>query len=223
MSDIFQKAQDSAEGGVVLSFPIRQRSCGDEIVKRLEVYALFELATEISRFRQAMQGDAISGIDFLVAVHTLDSTLKKFRSEQPVFGLALDNAWTTMQEISSVLDEFYEDSTRKKIKDGMLDATYNSWKSYGIKSKLSEFEHVLSAVCRKSETYFIERKLGFDTSLLLHHAEENIHESIRSFVSKDALDEIRSAGRCFAVENFTASGFHILRALEVVMGDYYKK
>jgi hypothetical protein len=65
--------------------------------------------------------------------------------------------------------------------------------------------------------------MGFDVSLLLHEAEQNIHESIRPFLAKEVIEEIKAAGRCFALENYTASGFHTLRGLEVVMGDYYKQ
>jgi hypothetical protein len=40
--------------------------------------------------------------------------------------------------------------------------------------------------------------------------------------SRAALDELREAGRCLALESYTASGFHTLRGLEVVMAAYFK-
>jgi hypothetical protein len=64
--------------------------------------------------------------------------------------------------------------------------------------------------------------VGFDISLLLHKAEQNLHPSVMPFVGAPAVEEVKAAGRCFALENYTACGFHILRALEVVMADYYK-
>jgi hypothetical protein len=93
------------------------------------------------------------------------------------------------------------------------------WK---IKQALQSFEHVFSAECRNSETYFIEKKVGFDTVTLLRRADENLHETIRPFVPDPALNELREAGRCLALEAYTASGFHTLRGVEVVMGAYYK-
>jgi hypothetical protein len=87
---------------------------------------------------------------------------------------------------------------------------------------MDEFRHVLGAECRSSETYFMEKKVGFDVPTLLHSAEENLHENVRPFVPAHALTELRAAGRCLALESYTACGFHTLRALEVVMGAYYK-
>jgi hypothetical protein len=37
-----------------------------------------------------------------------------------------------------------------------------------------------------------------------------------------ALQELDAAGHCLALEAYTASGFHALRAVEVVVHDYYK-
>jgi hypothetical protein len=34
--------------------------------------------------------------------------------------------------------------------------------------------------------------------------------------------EIDESGRCFAVDSYTACGFHALRGLEIVMEDYYE-
>ena len=65
--------------------------------------------------------------------------------------------------------------------------------------------------------------MGFDITSLLHAADVNLHVSVRPFVGEFAVTELKAAGRCFALESYTACGFHTLRALEVVMGDYYKQ
>ncbi|MEZ2143175.1 hypothetical protein AAE026_12790 [Bradyrhizobium sp. DN5] len=103
-----------------------------------------------------------------------------------------------------------------------MDQDFPTWSLYTLRAKLDEFRHVLSAECRKSETYFIEKKVGFDVPTLLHSAEENLHGLIHPYVADAALAEIREAGRCLALESFTACGFHTLRGLEVVMAAYYK-
>jgi hypothetical protein len=97
-------------------------------------------------------------------------------------------------------------------------AEMDTWHFFAIKNGLDEFERVFSAVCRKCETYFVEPRMGFDVSLLLHEAEQNIHESIRPFLAKEVIEEIKAAGRCFALENYTASGFHTLRGLDRLVG-----
>lgn len=193
-------------------------------MKRLEVFGFYDLGSTVSRFRQIVAPDTTSAMNLYLALIGLEDALKKFISEQPAFSLAHDNAEATLQALIPVLvAEFHPDANRQGFKEGLnFDQQVPTWKVWDVKNKLDEFEHVLSAQCRRSETYFIGQKLGFDISILLHDAGKNLHESVSEYIAKEALAEIQAAGRCFALESFTASGFHALRALEVVMGDYYK-
>ena len=61
-----------------------------------------------------------------------------------------------------------------------------------------------------------------DISTLLRDGHSRIHESIRMFVPAEAQGELKEAGRCLALESYTASGFHTLRTLEIVMDGYLK-
>jgi hypothetical protein len=69
---------------------------------------------------------------------------------------------------------------------------------------------------------FIEQKSIYHTASLVSRASDKIHVSIRPYVSAEATQEIDEAGRCFAIDSYTACGFHALRGLEIVMEDYYE-
>lgn len=193
-------------------------------MKRLEVLELFELAEAFSSARPKFGADNGSAFDIYFALQTLENSLKKFTDEQLAFPLTRDAAIEAVRAIEAVLNEhFFSGPSRDKFKEGMdLSKEMSLWFLYQVRSKLDQFRHVLAVECRKSETYFIERVVGFDLPTLLKSADENIHHSIRPFIPNTALQEIREAGRCLALECYTASGFHTLRGLEIVIGAYYK-
>jgi hypothetical protein len=210
--------------GVVVDFPINRESQGICPVKRLEVLDLFELAEMLSNARPKLAGDKGKVFDVYMALMGLENSFKKFVAEQTAFPLTRDSAAEAVRTIDAVLvQHFFNDAAREKFKDGLdLGGEFSMWQLHDVRPKLEQFRHVLAVECRKSETYFIEKVVGFDLPTLLHSAEENIHQAIRPCVPGNALSEIREAGRCLALENYTASGFHTLRGLEVVIAAYYK-
>lgn len=193
-------------------------------MKRLEVLELFELAETYSSAMPKILGDKGRVLDIYMALFNLEVNLKQFTAEQAAFPLTRDSAIESVKAIGSVLDEhFFRSPARERFKDDLdLNGEMSLWMLYSVRAKLQQFRHVLAVECRKSETYFIEKVVGFDLPTLLHSADENIHNSIRPYVPAPALAEIREAGRCLALENYTASGFHTLRGLEVVIAAYYK-
>jgi hypothetical protein len=210
--------------GVVVDIPFNRESQGLAPVKRLEVLDLFELAEAFSAARPVFAQHKMKGSEIFFAAMRLQGVFRKFETDQAAFPLTRDSAREVLNALNSEINSiFYEDATLDKLKEGVFDQEFNSWNFYNSKSKLDEFRHVLAAECRKSETYFIDKKVGFDISILLHAGEENLHSSIMSVLPEAALAEVRAAGRCLALECYTACGFHVLRGLEVVMAAYYKK
>jgi len=193
-------------------------------VKRLEVLELFELAETYSNALPKLAGDKGKVFDVYFALVGLETSFKQFTREQVAFPLTRDSAIEAVRAIESVLlENFFQDASREKFKENLdLSGEMSLWMLYSVRAKLEQFRHVLAVECRKSETYFIEKVVGFDLPTLLHSADENIHHTIRPCVPVAALTEIREAGRCLALENYTASGFHTLRGLEVVIAAYYK-
>ncbi len=221
---MFYNRQGDDLSGVVVDFPIHRESQGIPPVKRLEVLDLFEFAEALSSASPLLSQDKAKGQDLFFAAARLEHLFKKFEADQAAFPLTRDSARQVVKVLGGeIVTAFYEDDSRNKFKDGAFEKEYQGWTFYYSRSQINEFRHVLTAECRKSETYFIEKKVGFDISTLLHTAEENLHSSIISLLPKESLLEVRAAGRCLALECYTACGFHILRGLEVVMAAYYKR
>jgi hypothetical protein len=91
-----------------------------------------------------------------------------------------------------------------------------------IAKKAKEFETVLTAELETLATYNATQKGIYSTADLIEQAENVLPVSVLEKISQDVVQEIRESGRCLAFDNPTASGFHIMRATELVIHEYYK-
>jgi hypothetical protein len=91
---------------------------------------------------------------------------------------------------------------------------------YAITNGLRTFETVMGAQLQSLSMYFVSRKLGYDTPVLIEEAERLLPEEIWKDVP-DAIYDVQQAGKCIAFDIPTAAGFHIIRATEAVIRRYY--
>jgi len=190
-------------------------------VKRLNVVDFYEIGFALNRLGTLINANQKStSVDAWYPVSTAADALDKFAG-QDAFQLARGEA----RSFSAALRAFMQSHILSKNNEGnyvFKDSEVEPWNFYQLRTAMESFTHVFRAECRDNETYFIERKAIYDTAALVGRASNKIHSSIRPSVAKEALDEIDEAGRCFAVDSYTACGFHALRGLEIVMEDYYE-
>lgn len=87
--------------------------------------------------------------------------------------------------------------------------------------KAKEFQTVLSAELQTLETYHVTQKGIYDTTALIAQAENILPMPMLNKIDQKVVTEIRESGKCLAFDCATASGFHIMRATELVMHQYY--
>jgi len=99
---------------------------------------------------------------------------------------------------------------------------------YAVDSKLrvlidkaKTFETVLCEELVMSSAYSASKKGIYSTSDLIEQADKVFPISILGKLSEDIVWEIKEAGKCLAFDIPTASGFHMIRATERVMHEYY--
>jgi len=63
--------------------------------------------------------------------------------------------------------------------------------------------------------------MAYNVRTLIDNGEEVIHESLRTYLPDVARKDLREATRCLAYQLFTAVGFHILRAVEATLMEYF--
>jgi hypothetical protein len=89
-----------------------------------------------------------------------------------------------------------------------------------IRQAVLKFETILAAELSNSDTYWISPKGTHKTSMLMRSAHSVLPPYIATRYPSAAAD-FDEAGRCWLFDNFTASGFHLMRATETVIRDYY--
>jgi hypothetical protein len=102
-----------------------------------------------------------------------------------------------------------------------LEREITVFEAYDLATKLQTFEIVLAAELQAQNTYFVSRKLGYETAILIEEAHRLLPETILDAISDQTVAELQQAGRCIALEIPTAAGFHIVRATEAVLREYY--
>lgn len=128
------------------------------------------------------------------------------------FAPALRNAVTPGLTLLQVL---------KSITDKTdFDSELTHSESYATKNALKEFETIQRAELSNADAYYVTRKAGYDSLLLVENA-ENLFPNAIGLKVPASIADIRAAGRCLAFELGTASGFHIFRAVETVVRSYW--
>jgi len=92
---------------------------------------------------------------------------------------------------------------------------------FPIANSLREFQIVLQTELGKMDTYFISQKGIYSTSDLIERADNVVLADIVNKLPESIRFDLRQAGRCLAFDLATAAGFHIMRALEGFLRDFY--
>ncbi len=125
------------------------------------------------------------------------------------------------EELTSVIQDIIEwfrktPGNELSKKDYSVDAKFNQ-----VINKAKEFQTVLSAELQTLATYHATQKGIYATADLIERAEKVLPASLLSKISPEVKEEIRQSGRCLAFDSGTSCAFHIMRAVEAVMHEYY--
>jgi hypothetical protein len=90
-----------------------------------------------------------------------------------------------------------------------------------VKSRYARFRNLFNEELSRKNIYAVRESEIYSVSSLIEKGDSIIPASLRSDLPKLCLDELRQAGRCLAFELATASAFHIMRSIEVVLLDYW--
>lgn len=90
-----------------------------------------------------------------------------------------------------------------------------------VVNKAKEFETVLTAELQTLATYHVTQKGIYSTTDLIERADNLLPAPVSSKIGEGVKEEIRQSGRCLAFDSGTACAFHIMRATEAVMHEYY--
>lgn len=88
-------------------------------------------------------------------------------------------------------------------------------------TKAETFEVALLEELRGFMAYIPSQKNAYSTRILVERADESLPPLVLNKMTKGIRKEIGESGKCLVFDLPTAAGFHILRALELVIHEYY--
>ncbi|MEJ2120723.1 MAG: hypothetical protein P8Z76_08420 [Alphaproteobacteria bacterium] len=94
--------------------------------------------------------------------------------------------------------------------------------SFRLRQAVERLENVISAELPQVAAYHPVAVGAYDVAKLVDEADTNLVGDIRGFIDERAQADYLAAGRCLAFGLSTASGFHVTRATEAVLQDYYQ-
>ncbi|HEY2459918.1 MAG TPA: hypothetical protein VGI16_03885 [Candidatus Acidoferrum sp.] len=129
---------------------------------------------------------------------------------------------TLVESIKQILDPTVPDGSPAETEPSLdMEKEIGPFRSYSLTSSLSTFETVLSAELQSISTYWVSRKLAYETKLLIEEGDKLLPDNIKAEIPEVAVQELKQAGKCVAFDIPTAAGFHIIRATESVIRKYY--
>jgi hypothetical protein len=172
--------------------------------------------------RTVSQAEKAAGVSMYFSYSRLVDILKEFIAGESGFNTAKRLASELIQEIEAFWKKHIFKGEDMDLSLANFDGEYQHWQYLEIRNKLESLIHVFRAECADVEIYSVDQVLLYKTSDLVASGSNRIPKEIRSVLSNEILREFDNAARCLAFNLPTACGFHSLRALELVIYDYWQ-
>jgi hypothetical protein len=192
-------------------------------VDRIDQFSMYELAVAVGPL-SGLHEPTIS--DLFIPLNRAQRRLHELllRSDAPIrIGFAMTAARELAKEVDELYAAHFQDQDGKfSYPENATTQKVHSWQTSDLRAAVQNFEAVLRAEMGQSATYAVPRRGIYDVALLVDRAEESLPGDLVPFMGPKAVPEFKAAGRCMAFGLPTAVGFHMCRAVEGVMEQYYR-
>lgn len=186
-------------------------------MEKIDLPFFYELGAKVSAIIE-MKPENTSGWSAWLAMAETNALLEKLLNSFPTLTVCRKGASQVIKAMESLNETLGKEKNLKF--DGPLPQQFH-YKTHEVVNAAREFQTVLSAELQTLATYHATQKGIYSTPDLIERADHIFPESIRQKLGDHVIEEIRQSGRCLAFDNATACGFHMMRATEAVMHEYY--
>ncbi len=186
-------------------------------MERLSLPYFYKLGAQINPLTK-MTIEPSKRIDIFIAAYGTSAQIQSLFELFPTLTVCRSNGETLIKAVEKIRTWVNSSAGESKWseKNFQTDLMFKE-----VIDKAKEFETVLSAELERLATYHVTQKGIYSTPDLIAQADLALPISVRNKIDEKVRNEIRESGKCLAYDNATASGFHILRAVEAVMHQYY--
>lgn len=184
-------------------------------MQRLNGYLLYQLGSNLKPLETIEQGKKLMDVAYQISIAKL--WLDWFLADKFVpITFSKETGYNLSRALAKLVPGQVTEIPPERMEYELL------WGDvYPITNSLREFQIVWQTELGKMDTYFISQKGIYSTSDLIERADNVLPAEIIQMLSDSIRADIKQAGRCLAFDLATASGFHIMRALEGVLRDFY--
>lgn len=186
-------------------------------VEKVNLHAIQNIGLLLGQVAWAQPSDTdVVSPEYLMAVATLRRTLVSLLTTYPELMLSRRQANKLIDDI----DRWYNTFTAQLAGGDPIDLKERVTTD-DLVAQARSFSIILDEELEQLTFFRMTKKRAYNIFDLLEYADRVFADDVRANLSEDALYDVRQCGRSLAFECPTAAGFHVLRALELVMHDYY--
>lgn len=186
-------------------------------MERINLHTFYHFGSELRRLRSSTRPDSVVDVDYETTVldlHLIKLVLQVFieRSSTTTLQLTRQAAKDTLE----YLDEVIGPDVGSNRKGDIIFLAR-------LQESLKVFDTIFENESQDANVFSVSKKGTHSILDLMSNADENLPADIRSRLSGEAIQDIKQAGKCLALDCHTAVGFHILRAVECLIRAYHSK
>lgn len=200
-----------------MNVPISKQG-SEEIVKKFNPYDTYSLGKSLFPVLNLVDKD-YKYVEIMWPLFTARQALTAQLRAETVFQSASIRAANSVifainNVIPSDIEQMFKVEDSQQIDRYMIES---------VKDRIQSLETVLSNDMPGVAAYVVSQKGIYKTDDLIAHVDQHFPNEIRKDIPDQAKKDLLESGKCLAFEVPTACAFHLWRAVETVMGAYYKK
>ncbi len=194
---------------------------------RINQYSFYDFGKTVGQLAEHT-GDHVDSYDILLNLITIKSKFEALVEKGVPYSISISK--NRADDVLTHVRALYTESTT--VTDPLGNVTFawpkraanliDGWRIKQLSSALDRFETVFAEEMREAAVYSIPKRGIFSTDLLLNDATQSFPISIIAALPDKTKNDWKAAGRCMALSLFSASGFHVARAVEGTIEAYYQ-
>jgi len=191
-------------------------------MERIDPYAFYQLALELHQLLGQGRGDVSRASGFYPLFAAQKAMNELLTRGNPVeLGVSRHAAQDFKHKIDEIMRQYFSDEKGELRFPEEGDPPIPLWIWSTLRTYLQTFETVFRAEMLDATTYRIPQRGIYSMPALVDRAEESFPDDLRPMVTEKAKQDFHAAGRCLAFNLPTAAGFHVVRAVEAMLEEYY--
>lgn len=190
-------------------------------MQHLNPYRFYELAAKL----HALFGNACQSrvSELFAPLSEAQALLDGWIKGEP-FALetSREDATHLLNKLGALFNKYYIDPSSKQLKAPTGEDRVDSHEMTLLLTLVEKFEHALAAEMAQAPVYAAQKRGIYSTYDLIENADRCFAQEVRDVVPEASLKEFAVAGRALAFGLGTAAAVHLLRAVEMVLKDYYE-